>query len=160
LYGYRRDLYTGLLAQRLRDEGSDAFRRVCGGPIGCSGRRLTAGLEHGIDPACVHGPDAGVTQARLEQPLPGDRVGRPILVCGTANVFEARLVVDLVTPGGVLLARRNLLATAGIGTRGRFSTRISPPRSVARLVIVAYAHSPKNGARIDVTRIPVVTLAN
>jgi hypothetical protein len=96
----------------------------------------------------------------VEQPLPGDRVGRPILVRGTANVFEARLVVDLVTPGGVLLARRNLLATAGTGTRGRFSTRISPPRSVARLVIVAYAHSPKNGARIDVTRISVVTLAN
>ena len=48
----------------------------------------------------------------VEQPLPGDIVGAPILVRGTANVFEARLVVDLVTTNGVLLARRNILATA------------------------------------------------
>ena len=44
---------------------------------------------------------------------------RSILVRGTANVFEARLVVDLVTTNGVLLARRNVLAAAGTGTRGR-----------------------------------------
>jgi germination protein M len=92
----------------------------------------------------------------VEQPLPGDSVGASILVRGTANVFEARLVVDLVTPSGVLLARRNLLATAGTGTRGRFSTRLSVPPELTRLVIVAYARSPKNGARIDVVRIPVV----
>jgi hypothetical protein len=91
----------------------------------------------------------------VEEPLSGDRVGASILVRGTANVFEARLVVDLVTPSGVLVARRNLLATAGTGTRGRFSTRIPVHPPGGRLVIVAYAHSAKNGARIDVVRIPV-----
>ena len=91
----------------------------------------------------------------VETPLPGERVGAAILVNGTANVFEARLVVELVTPSGVLVARHNLLATAGTGTRGRFSTRISVHPPGGRLVIVAYAHSAKNGARIDVVRIPV-----
>ena len=70
----------------------------------------------------------------VEQPLPGDLVGRSILVRGTANVFEARLVVDLVTTNGVLLARRNILATAGTGTRGRFSVRMSLAAPVARFV--------------------------
>ena len=97
----------------------------------------------------------------VEQPLHGDIVGTPVLVRGTANVFEARLVVDLVTTNGVLLARRTILATAGTGTRGRFNVRISLPAPVARFVIVAYAHSPRNGSRIDVVRIPVmVTLAS
>jgi germination protein M len=92
----------------------------------------------------------------VEQPLPGDIVGTPMLVRGTANVFEARLVVDLVTTNGVLLARRNVMATAGSGTRGRFNAQITLAARVARFVIVAYAHSPKNGARIDVVRIPVM----
>lgn len=92
----------------------------------------------------------------VEQPLPGDSVGTPILVRGTANVFEARLVVDVVTTKGVLLARRNILATAGTGTRGRFSVRIALAAPVARVVIVAYTRSPKNGARIDVVRIPAM----
>jgi hypothetical protein len=92
----------------------------------------------------------------VEQPLPGDSVGTPILVRGTANVFEARLVVDLVTTNGVLLARSNVMATAGTGTRGRFTVRIALAAPVARFVIVAYARSPKNGARIDVVRIPVM----
>jgi len=39
----------------------------------------------------------------VEQPLAGDIVGTPIRVRGTANVFEARLVVDVVTTNGVLL---------------------------------------------------------
>lgn len=92
----------------------------------------------------------------VEEPLPGDSVDTPIVVRGTANVFEARLVVDLVTTNGVVLARRNILATAGTGTRGRFSARIALAAPVARVLIVAYAHSPKNGARIDVVRVPVL----
>src|SRR5579864_3325724 len=91
----------------------------------------------------------------VEQPLPGDSVRTPVLVRGTANVFEARLVVDLVTSSGALLARRNVLATAGTGTRGSFSVRIALRAPARHFVIVAYAHSPKNGARIDVVRIPV-----
>lgn len=94
----------------------------------------------------------------VEQPLPGDIVGAPILVRGTANVFEARLVVDLVTTNGVLLARRNILATAGTGTRGQFSTRLSLHAAMTHLVVVAYTHSPKNGARINVVRIPVTVM--
>ena len=95
----------------------------------------------------------------VEEPLPGDRVGRPVVVRGTANVFEALLFVDVVTPTGTLVAHRSVLASAGTGTRGGFNVRIPLSVPLTRIVVVAYARSPKNGVRIDVVRVPV-TLAD
>ena len=89
----------------------------------------------------------------VERPLPGDRVGRTVLVGGTANVFEARLVVELVGRDGSVLARRNVSASAGTGTRGTFAARLAPTRGA--VAVVAYAHSPKDGSRIDAVRVPV-----
>jgi germination protein M len=90
----------------------------------------------------------------VEQPLPGDRVGTTLVVRGTANVFEARLVVDVRAPDGRLLARHNVSASAGTGTRGTFRVRISIPAG-KRLIVVAYSRSPKDGAPINVVRVPV-----
>lgn len=92
----------------------------------------------------------------VEQPLPGDRVGRTIVVRGTANVFEARLVAELRGPGGVLLVRRQVLASAGTGVRGSFSVRLAAASSARRLEVVVYARSPKNGAPIHRVSVPVV----
>lgn len=91
----------------------------------------------------------------VEDPLPGDRVGRPVVVRGTANVFEAQLFVDIVTPAGKMLAHRSVLASAGTGTRGSFSVRIPLPASPSGAIVVAYIRSPKNGARIDIVRVPI-----
>jgi germination protein M len=94
----------------------------------------------------------------VERPLPGDRIRGAISVRGTANVFEARLFVDVVSPTGRLLAHRAVLASAGSGIRGRFETAIPLVARPPAATVIAYASSAKNGARIDVVRVPI-TLA-
>jgi germination protein M len=89
----------------------------------------------------------------VEYPLRGDTVTSPVTVRGTANVFEAWLLVDVLSPSGQVLAHRNVMASTGTGTRGTFSVTL--PVSPGHRVVVAYTHSAKNGARIDVVRVPV-----
>jgi germination protein M len=91
----------------------------------------------------------------VERPLPGDAVGSTVRVSGTANVFEAQLVVDVRAAGGALLARRLVTATAGAGTRGSFDVSIRLPHGSRARTVVAYARSPKDGRPIAVVRIPV-----
>jgi Immunoglobulin-like domain of bacterial spore germination/Sporulation and spore germination len=91
----------------------------------------------------------------VEQPLPGDIVTTPLLVRGSANVFEAQLAVDVKTPSGKLLAHRNVRASAGTGTRGRFSVRIPLQGRTGKVVVIAYSRSAKNGARINIVRAPI-----
>src|SRR4051812_3492716 len=94
----------------------------------------------------------------VEQPLQGAHVHSPLVVSGTANVFEARLDVDVRSPAGRLLAHRGLSATAGTGTRGRFRVAIPLPGRRGAVTVLVYSRSPKDGARINLRRI-TVTLA-
>jgi germination protein M len=91
----------------------------------------------------------------VEQPLPGDTVRGPLLVRGSANVFEAQLAVDVKTPAGRLITHRSVHASAGSGTRGRFSVRIRLTGVTGKVVVVAYTRSAKNGAPIDTVRVPI-----
>jgi hypothetical protein len=91
----------------------------------------------------------------VEQPLPGDHVSLPLLVRGTANVFEAQFTVEVQTTHGILLARRSVHAGAGSGTRGSFTIHLPLTTTAKQLVLVAYDTSAKNGSRIDVVRIPI-----
>lgn len=91
----------------------------------------------------------------VERPLAGDVVHGALHVRGTANVFEARLFVDVVSATGRVLAHRSLLATAGTGVRGSFATTIVLPPQQRPVAVVAYARSMKDGARIHVVRVPV-----
>jgi germination protein M len=123
------------------------------------GRRVTAIGGEGV----IVSPPVGRTDVEgqappilVESPLPGDRVPLPLVVRGTAAVFEGQFVVDVVTPRGALLARRNVTASAGAGPRGAFGVRIPLRTHPARVVVVAYDRSPRDGARIGVVRIPVM----
>ena len=91
----------------------------------------------------------------VEQPLPGDLVSRRVTVRGTANVFEARLVVELRTTAGTVLARRLISATSGTGTRGTFATTVQTRAALRQAVVTVYTRSAKDGRPIDVIRIPV-----
>jgi hypothetical protein len=84
----------------------------------------------------------------VEQPLPGDTVGSRLVVRGSANVFEARLVIELRRTSGQLVERVRISASAGTGTRGAFVARLDIPATVARARVVVYANSPKNGRPI------------
>ena len=102
--------------------------------------------------------EAQAPRILVEQPLPGDRVSSPLLVRGSANVFEGQFLVDVVTPGGAVLAHRHVTRGPGKLGRGPFAVRIAVPRAAGRLEVVAYDRSPKDGSRIDEVRVPVELL--
>jgi germination protein M len=99
--------------------------------------------------------EAQVPPILVEQPLPGDTVNTPLLVRGSANVFEAQLAVDVKRPSGKLLAHRSVHASAGTGTRGPFAVRIPLSGVTGKVVALAYSHSAKTGAPINVVRVPI-----
>ena len=121
------------------------------------GRPVQAIGGEGVVVALAIGRAAFEAQAPkilVEQPLAGDRVAGTLVVRGTVNVFEQQFVIDVTTPGGTLLAHRNVTATAADGRRGTFSARIPLAARASRLVVVAYDRSAKTGARRDVVRVP------
>lgn len=91
----------------------------------------------------------------VEQPLPGDTTRAPLIVRGSANVFEALLAVDVRTPAGKLLAHHRVQAGAGTGTRGTFSVRIPLAATTGKVVVVAYTRSAKDGTPINTVRVPI-----
>lgn len=99
--------------------------------------------------------EAQAPRILIEQPLPGDLASRPLLVRGSANVFEGLFVVDLVTPDGKVLMRRHVTRGPGPHGRGPFAVRIPVTAVEGRLDVVAYDHSPKDGARMHEVRVPV-----
>ena len=99
--------------------------------------------------------EAQVPPILVEQPLPGDRVSAPLVVRGTANVFEAQFLIDVQTASGRLLARRTVHASGGSGSRGTFAVRIALTTRTRNLVVVAYDRSAKDGSRTDLVRVPV-----
>lgn len=92
----------------------------------------------------------------VESPVPGQQVGNPVRVSGTANVFEAQFMVEVVDPEGLVVATRSVMATSGTGTRGTFTASI--PFAVTRAglgEIVFYEPSPKDGSRTNLVEIQV-----
>jgi germination protein M len=91
----------------------------------------------------------------VESPVVGETVTRPIRVNGTANTFEATLMLR-VEAGGRKVAERFVTATSGSGQRGTFDATIAVPQSVTGpIVLVAFESSAANGRPINVVRIPL-----
>jgi germination protein M len=91
----------------------------------------------------------------IESPTVGETVKSPLLVSGTANTFEAVFWLEVQTPGGTKLLKKQVMATSGSGTRGTFRVRLSftPQGNAGRLV--AYEISMAGGSRINVVVIPL-----
>jgi hypothetical protein len=87
----------------------------------------------------------------IESPLPHDRVTSPVRVEGTASVFEATLVVELVQNGAVV-EKQTVTATEGAPYRGDFETTLrGGDRGPA--TVVAFAPNAAGGPpqhRVDV----------
>ena len=91
----------------------------------------------------------------VESPVVGEAVTRPIRVAGTANTFEATLMLR-VEADGRKVAERFVTATSGSGQRGTFDATIAVPRSVkGSIVLVAFESSAANGRPIKLVRIPL-----
>lgn len=83
----------------------------------------------------------------LMEPVPGSTVGEPVLVRGTANVFEAQVGLRVRDAGGRIIVQTWTTATCGTGCRGTFEKSLALPDSVrGEIVIEAYAPSGEDGS--------------
>jgi hypothetical protein len=87
----------------------------------------------------------------------GQEVGSPLLVEGTASVFEAALVIVVRDSQGEELARVPVVASQAAPERGTFSQEVSfpPPQGPQRGTIEAFSQSPQDGSVINLFSVPV-----
>jgi len=92
----------------------------------------------------------------VKEPVVGERVGSPITVAGTANVFEATVSISVLDAAGTEIVRTFTTATCGTGCRGDYSEaiRYEVDRTQPGTVRV-YESSAENGEPINVVDIPV-----
>ncbi len=92
----------------------------------------------------------------VESPVPGQSVKSPIIVSGSANVFEAQFNLEVKDPTGAVVTSRSIKATSGTGTRGTFKAKVVFESSKTGTgTFVFFDLSEKDGSRIDVIKIPV-----
>jgi hypothetical protein len=89
----------------------------------------------------------------VESPVDGQVVGSTFIVKGTASVFEATLVVELVRRG--VLQRKTLTASEGAPGRGSFETTLHATGAGAT-ALVAFAPNAAGGPPQHVQRVHVV----
>lgn len=97
----------------------------------------------------------------VTSPTLGERVSNPVVIRGTANVFEANVTVAILDASGAKIAETFTTATCGTGCRGTF--RVSVPYQVdekqdGTIVVhdddAAGAGRPPHEVRIPVTLVP------
>ncbi len=91
----------------------------------------------------------------VEIPTPGDHVGSPLVIQGTANTFEAQFVARILDEDGRTLGQQSVMATSGSGTRGTFNEAIRFTTDASRITLVVYEPSAADGHPIHVVRIPL-----
>jgi germination protein M len=98
----------------------------------------------------------------VESPQIGERVGNPVTVSGTANVFEANVTVEIVDASGKVLRSAYTTATCGTGCRGTFSIDLSYEVSSEQrgLIIVSDDDAAGTGTSPHEVRIPVVLMSS
>lgn len=90
-------------------------------------------------------------------PIPGERVSAPLVVTGTATVFEATVSVRVLDAAGREVATGFGTASCGSGCRGGYRVVIGW-RAVREQkgTIEVYEVSARDGARINTMAVPVV----
>lgn len=89
----------------------------------------------------------------IESPATGAAVAKTFHVSGSASVFEATLVVELVQ-GGKVVVKQTVTAGEGAPGRGPFDTVVTAPAAGATTV-VAFAPSAEDGSPQHEVRAPV-----
>ncbi|MDQ3670455.1 MAG: GerMN domain-containing protein [Actinomycetota bacterium] len=115
-------------------------------------------LDHPV--ACDDYSDI-VPAITVEQPHDGQEVESPVLVKGTANVFEANVTVEVLDSRGRQIATTFTTATCGTGCRGDYAVKVSfhVDREQRGTIVVhdddaAGTGTPPNSVRIPVTLLP------
>jgi germination protein M len=94
----------------------------------------------------------------VANPQISTRVSNPVLVEGTANVFEANVTVEVVDESGNVVGSTFTTASCGTGCRGTFSVRVPYEVTSATrgLIIVHDDDAAGTGTPPHEVRIPVV----
>jgi hypothetical protein len=94
----------------------------------------------------------------LTSPQCNQEVRSPLLVEGTASVFEGALVIVVKDSQGKELARVPVQASQAAPERGAFSQEVTfpPPAGSQRGTIEAFSQSPQDGSVINLFSVPVV----
>lgn len=94
----------------------------------------------------------------VEEPVRGDTatMGEPLLITGSANVFEAQFKIEVTDGDGLILLTQSVMATSGSGERGTFQVTVTPKggKNGFGAIIVSY-DSPKDGSRVVIDEIPI-----
>jgi hypothetical protein len=92
-------------------------------------------------------------------PSVGARVSSPVVISGTANVYEATVSVRILDGAGAEIATRFTNATSGSGTRGTYSVAVPFPITREQTGMVeVFEVSARDGSRVNAVRIPVTLL--
>jgi hypothetical protein len=91
-------------------------------------------------------------------PTAGERVGNPVTIQGSANVFEANVTVVILDENGDEIARTFTTATCGSGCRGAFSVvvKYKVSREQPGTIVVHDDDAAGTGTPPHQVRIPVV----
>jgi hypothetical protein len=94
----------------------------------------------------------------VTDPQIGERVDNPVVVQGSANVFEANVTVEIVDANGKVVGHTFTTASCGTGCRGTFSVEVPYEVSSATrgLIIVHDDDAAGTGMPPHEVRIPVV----
>ena len=94
----------------------------------------------------------------VTSPQIGERVDNPVIVQGSANVFEANVTVEIVDASGKVLRSAYTTATCGTGCRGTFSIELTydVPSETHGLIVVSDDDAAGTGTSPHEVRIPVV----
>jgi germination protein M len=94
----------------------------------------------------------------VAKPSAGARVTSPVVVAGTANVFEANVSVEILDAKGRIVGKTFTTATCGTGCRGSYSTpvRFRVGREQRGTIVVHDDDAAGTGTPPHVVRIPVV----
>jgi len=108
--------------------------------------------------------DAGQTRADwrdfepaifVERPGVGAVLSSPLILEGTASVFEGSFRARLVDAGGGEIASATIQASRGAPGRGRFRTTTSYGTAARSGTLIVYSQSMEDGSHQDEVRIPV-----
>ena len=92
----------------------------------------------------------------VNRPLGESEVSSPVKVSGTANVFEANVLIRIVGSDGEALAETFTTATCGNGCRGNFSKDVEfDVEEPTEAVLQVYEESAETGRRINMIEVPV-----
>lgn len=122
------------------------------------GEPLLTPVRTGIpDPATRADFDDLLPAVMIESPAHWSQPGpSPMLVSGTANVFEAVVSLELLDQDGAVLWEGTTMATCGTGCRGDFSVEVPYEVGESQLgTLVAWEVSMRDGSRTNVRQHPV-----